>query len=305
MGLSLRDLELVAAITDEGSVTRAAQKLYVTQSAASHQLRKLERRVGTALFQRSGRKMTPTPAGARLTEAARETLAGLKRAEEDVKRLVAGRAAVLRISTECYTCYHWLPPVLAALQERFPAVEVHIVAEATRRPVPALLAGKLDLAIVSTPVRDRRLRAFPLFDDELVVVVAPGHPKAWDDFFAAEDFAGEHLITYDLDERDSTVLSEVLRPAGVRPARWTRMQLTEAILELVKAGMGITVLARWAAAPLVESGAVRALPLTAHGFRRRWRALVPRHKTTPPHVAEFARLLVEEMCGACPVVAGD
>jgi LysR family transcriptional regulator for metE and metH len=108
----------------------------------------------------------------------------------------------------------------------------------------------------------------------------------------AEDFAREHVILYVTPREHSTLFQEVLVPAGVTPARVSEMPLTEAILELVKAGLGITVLARWAVEPAVAAGALVARPLTAKRFRRRWYAAIMRYKRTPEHLEEFARLLV-------------
>lgn len=82
---------------------------------------------------------------------------------------------MLRLSTECYTCYHWLPRVLLPFQRRWPGVELRIVAEATRRPMEALARGELDVAVVSARPALARFRTVPLFDDELVVVLPPGH----------------------------------------------------------------------------------------------------------------------------------
>jgi len=89
----------------------------------------------------------PSQAGERLLRTARQVLDELKRAEDHISQMVASNQGTLRISTECYTCYHWLPDLLKEFSRKFPGVRVKIVVEATHRPVPALLHGKLDLAI--------------------------------------------------------------------------------------------------------------------------------------------------------------
>ena len=289
MILETRHLRLIEAVAEHGSLTKAGSRLDLTQSALSHQLLDLEGRLRVTLFHRLGKRMVPTPAGQRLLEAAQLALPHLRAAEEELYRFASGRSAVLRLSTECYTCYHWLPGVLVPFNERFPGVEVRIVAEATHQPIEALLAGKIDLGIVANDRADERLEYYPLFHDELVVVMQPGHRLATRPYIAAEDFAAEHLIVY-APRSESTVFRSVLNPAGVMPRRTSEIQLTEAIVEMVKAGIGISVIARWAALPHIRAGTLDALPLTSSGFHRRWQAAAIRG-SVPDYIPEFIRLL--------------
>src|SRR5438128_9701510 len=112
MDLEIRNLQLVAAVADVGSLTRAGDRLHLTQSALSHQLRDIESRLGAALFLRVGRRLVLTPAGQRLLASATEILQRLEQTELDIREMGRDRAGRLRITTECYTCYHWLPPLL-------------------------------------------------------------------------------------------------------------------------------------------------------------------------------------------------
>ena len=289
--LEVRHLKLVETVAQEGGLTKAANRLHVTQSALSHQLRDIEDKLGAPLFLRLNKKMLLTQAGERLLSSAPAVLEELKRAEEDIRQIALHREGILRISTECYTCYHWLPPVLKPFSREFPRVEVRIVAEATRRPVEALLDGRLDLAITSVPARNQKLIFKPLFKDEIVVIVSPDHPLASQPYVNARDFASEHLLVYALPKEELSIFQKVLVPAGVSPKHVSRVELTEAIIEMVKAGLGIGVMARWAVRPHLEAGTLRAVPLTARGFHRRWSAAMIRHKATPPYVSSFLELL--------------
>ena len=289
--LEVRHLRLVETVAREGGITKAATRLHLTQSALSHQLRDIEAKLGTALFIRLNKKMLLTQAGERLLNAAPLVLDELRRAEEDIRQIALHREGMLRISTECYTCYHWLPAVLKPFQEVFPRVEVRIVAEATRRPIEALLNGKLDLAITSGATRNRKLTFRPLFRDELVAIAGPHHPWASRAHVTAKDFAAEHLLVYALPNEDLTVFQKLLVPAGVKPRQVSRVELTEAIIEMVKAGLGISVMARWAVAPHVEAGSLRALPLTARGLHRQWSAAMIRHTAQPAYLKKFVELV--------------
>ena len=113
-----------------------------------------------------------------------------------------------------------------------------------------------------------------LFDDELVAVLAPDHPKANRAHLTAADFADEHLLLYTADPRDSTVVRALLQPAGVEPADVSYVPATEALLELVKAGVGVSVFARWAVAPQLAERSLATVRLGEGGIRRTWSAAV-------------------------------
>ena len=303
--IDLRHLRLVVAVSESGGQTRAARKLNLTQSALSHQLRDLESRVGAPLFIRASRRMVLTAVGERILASARRVLHEVETLERDlITEASAGGAGVVRLATECYTCYHWLPGVVTAFRQEWPRVDVRIVAEATANPVRALLDGALDLAIVAGDVDERRLGCTSLFEDEQVVVVAPTHPLASQTFVDPEDLREEHLILYTTHSSESSVLREVLRPAGVEPQNLTRVQLTEAIVELVKAGLGVSVLARWAIAPQLRDRSLVGIPLTARGFHRRWWAVTRPHETTPAYQQSLVELLARHLRGG-PASAPD
>jgi LysR family transcriptional regulator for metE and metH len=289
--LEVRHFSLVSEIAATGSVTRAAERLHLTQSALSHQLRDIESRLGIQLFLRLGKKMVLTPPGERVLNAARRVLDEIGRTEEDLKLMVQNGKGVLRLCTQCNTGYHWLPPLLQSFHRKFPGVDVQIMVNATDRPIDALLEGQIDLAVVTSEIDDKRLVSEPLFEDELVAVVAPTHPFAKRTWILAEDFAEEHLIIYSADPHDSYTFTRILRPANVSPARVSQVPLTEAILELVKAGLGVSVMARWAIEPAIKAGAVKAIRIGKRGVFRAWTAVTLRDRVEPKWQREFVNLL--------------
>lgn len=292
MQLEVRHLRLIKAVAEQGSVTQAASHLYLTQSALSHQLRDAEEKLGVPLFNRVNKKMILTPAGERLLGSAQKVLDELMQVEEAVRQIAQQREGVLRLTTECYTCYHWLPPLLKIFNQQHPRVEVQIVVEATRAPHRALLDGKIDLALVSSSARSSKIAYQPLFGDELVVILSNDHPLRSRPYFRAEDFMNEHLLLYASPEENRAV-QQVLSPAGVSPRQVSSMQLTEAIIEMVRAGMGVGILARWAVAPQIQAGAICALPLTRRGLHRRWSAAILKNRSAPQYLHEFINLLAD------------
>lgn len=290
MHLEVRHLQLVKAVAESGSLTSAGERLHLTQSALSHQLLDLEERLGTKLFHRVSKRMRLTTAGERILASAATVLQELEHAEEEVRLLASERRGLLRLTVECYTCYHWLPDLLLRFRKRHPGVEVRIEANATHRALDALREGSVDLAIVSSPVDDTRIRTTALFDDEMVAVMSTDHPLADRAHLTASDLADETIMTY-VEFEESTIYRCVFAPASVMPKSTMQVQLTEAMVELARGGVGIATLSRWSIWPHIESGAIAAVPITRRGLLRKWKAATLRDAVTPAFTHEFIQLL--------------
>jgi LysR family transcriptional regulator for metE and metH len=291
--LDVRHLRLIAAIADAGSMTKAADRLSLTQSALSHQLRDVESRFETTFFVRLGRRMVLTAAGRRLLESARRVLADLERAEEDIRRLAGHVDGVIRVCTQCNTGYHWLAPLLSTFGRKHPRVTVHIAADATDRPIDALLEGRIDVALVIDAPEHPRVRLRPLFADDMVAVVAPTHALAKRRWVSPRELAEEHLLIYSSRPEDSFVFRRVLGPEGLQPRRVSFIMLTEAILELARAATGVGVLPRWSAQPAIAGGGVVPLAITRQGLRRQWAAATLAAQPDPPFITDFIDLVAD------------
>ncbi len=229
-----------------------------------------------------------------LVETANRVLEDIARAEQAVARLARNEAGVFRVCTQCYTGYHWLPPLLDVVRRRYPNVDVEIAAEHTMQAVSALLEGRLDLAIVNDVPNDRRIHIRPLFEDEHAAIVAPSHKWAGRAFVTPRELAAERLYLYSRSTDDSYIVQQVMRPAGVVPGSATFLQLTEAIIEMVKAGLGVSVLPTWSIAPAIASGTVRALRITRSGVYRQWNAATLAGASDSPFLAYFLQVLARQ-----------
>ncbi|MGH8459486.1 MAG: LysR family transcriptional regulator substrate-binding protein, partial [Nevskiales bacterium] len=189
-------------------------------------------------------------------------------------------------------CYHWLPELLRGFRQGHPGVDVRIDAEATRAPLEALLEGRLDVALTSSAPRDSRFRVRLLFEDDLLLVLPPRHALAREKYILPERLAGETVSVYP-PRKDSFLLNQYMTPAGAQPGGVLEVPLTEAIVEMVKAGVGVGFLARWAVAPWVSKREVAARPLTRQGCRRQWSAVTLRRTEPSSYVEEFISLLAD------------
>jgi LysR family transcriptional regulator for metE and metH len=235
-------------------------------------------------------------------EAATRVLEETRSAEDAVRRLAVHGAGQIRVCAQCNTGYHWLPPLLKVFQQKYPHVEVNIVVDMTNRPVDHLLGGRLDLAVLTDAPADPRLRVRPLFKDEMVALVARDHPLARRPWIRPADLASEHLFLYASDPRESFTVRRILEPAGVTPRRISFVMLSEAIVELARAGLGVGVMPCWSAQGALAAGGLRALSITRRGTHRQWSAATLKANAEPPYLRDFVALLAAR---ALPAKAMD
>lgn len=290
--IDIKHLQLIRAINEQGSMTKAAKQLHLTQPALSHQLKELENNLAANVFERNGRKLELTSIGNRLLETAGRVLDEMERTTKDVEKLASGKTGVLRLTTECYSCYHWMPEVLTKYQESFPEVEVQIVAEAAVDPKLYMEDDKIDTAIVTyTDEFDDAYEIIPLFEDEFFCVFPSDHSWAGRPYVEARDFTTEHLISVkDFSGKGSDIYDKLFAAHGITPQKVTPIPIaSEAIIEMVSSGMGITIMTSWAADSYLDRYPdLSRCRLTRNGTYRAWSIVYPKRKSAA-YMEEFAR----------------
>jgi LysR family transcriptional regulator for metE and metH len=242
--LEIRHLRTLIALAEAGSVSAAAKRVHLTQSALSHQLRAIEEHAGVPVVKRKGQTVELTEAGQRLLALARSVIGEIQGAERDLARLAGKPSGTLRIVLECHTCFDWLMPVMDAFRRNWPEVELDLVSGFHPDPFELLAADRADLVIGSEPRRRRGLVHAPLFRFEIMAVLPTDHPLQARRWLEPQDFKGQTLITYPVPEDRIDLIRQVLKPAGIRPQRRTA-ELTVAILQLVASRRGIAALPNW------------------------------------------------------------
>ena len=268
--LDIRHLQMIVALADTPRVTEAAEKLAITPSALSHRLREVERRLDMPLYLRVQKRLRPTPAADYLAQVARRLLADMARAEGDVRKMASGVRHVVRIAVESYSAYHWLPAFLQHLRDCEPDIGIEVVAAAARNPLESLQERIVDLIIISGEVSRAGVERVPLFEDELRFVMAPDHRLAGRSFIEGEDIVGEDFITYTRVPEPDREYERLFRPSNSYP-NWTEIvEVPEAIVEMVAAGLGSSVLAGWAVKNAIDDGRIVAARVGEHGIVVPW-----------------------------------
>jgi LysR family transcriptional regulator, regulator for metE and metH len=272
MNIALHHFRLVDTISKEGTLTKAAKTLYLTQSALSHQLKELERELDVQIFERQGKRLHLSDQGHRFLRSSEKILAEIKSLEEDITNYKMGCTGKLSISMQCYTAYHWLPGIIKYYKKRWPDINIQILSEATRRPLEYLMNGDLDIGIIRTQMVNTRIRYEPIFEDQLMAVVCKDHPLARKDVIEIGDFQGEELILplYDPSYQATPVIESLIEAQQVKPKTLHRIHYTDATIEMVSAGLGITVIADWIVEPYLKDRNIVAKPLHHSVAKRAW-----------------------------------
>ena len=271
--LDLRHYETVVAIVEMGTMTAAAKELATTQSALSHRLAEAERRLGAKLFERGlNRRLKPTRAGLVVHQSASRALGELERSESLLLAYRSEITAIVRIAVGSYDCYHWYPDLVSTLRNAHPEIDLELVVVGDT-PGDALAAGTADIVIApGEPEGPFVLRH--LFEDELVLVVGPDHPLGSRTWVESEALADQTYFTYNLAPAPGFEYDRFVRSGTVYPSVVTVVPQTSAITELVAAGAGVAILSRWALAPEIDSGRLRAVRCGQSGLSLQWQAML-------------------------------
>jgi len=288
--LELRHLETLLALSECGSLSKAAARLFLTQSALSHQLKALESHYGAALVEKNVRPLRFTAIGQRLLALAQEVLPKVAAAGRDVARLAEGHSGPLRVAVQCHNCFDWLMPAMDAYRELWPEVELDIVSGFVMNPLPLIERGEAELAVMHDPQEEHPNIVFsPLFRYESVALMSPKHRLAAKSWMEAADFADETLITYPVPDELLDVMKHCLMPAKINPKRRTA-ELTVAILQLVASGRGIAALPSWTVGNYIERGYVVSRPIGQHGLRCELYAATTTSAAEAAYIREFIAL---------------
>ncbi|WP_221799005.1 LysR family transcriptional regulator [Oceanobacter mangrovi] len=259
--LEIKHLRTLLALRDGGSLVEAAQRLHLTQSALSHQLKDLEDRLGVGLFVRKSRPLRFTRAGLELLQTADQVLPRLRQCELNLKKLANGESGRLHMVIECHSCFDWLMQAINKYRDQWPEVEIDLSTAFNFDPLPALIRGDVDLVITSDPVEDERIFYQPLFRYQSLLAVSNQHELASQSKIQPDDLLQQTLIHYPVDRSKLDIFQRFLTPEGLEPLATRETELTLMMVQLVASGRGVACLPNWALQPYLENKLVKALPL--------------------------------------------
>lgn len=281
--MELRHLRLVATVAELGTLSKSSEKLFLTQSALSHQLKELETELGTVIFHRVNKRLVLSDTGELLLRYAESVLACLNELEEKMNEMKGLKLDKMRIGVEAYTTYFWLPPLLKEFHKTYPNIEISINTENLTRPLRLIKERKLDIGLVIFADGDPNLVYEKVIEDELVLVVPLEHSFAKRNYITIDNLKGEKLFTHSKKNEREKVLENTYGKMTLKSVKYIHVSQTQSILEMVEEGLGLAILSKWAIVPYVNKEKVCLVKIGKNGSYRNWYLTYLKNKELKNH----------------------
>ena len=268
--LDSRQLRAFSILAQTGSFTETARALNLSQSAISYAIKTLENEVRCQLLDRVGKKVTLTQAGEQLLMHTGKILETMSTAREELDHLGQWGRGRLRIGASTTACQHILPAVLREFKESFPKYTIHIEPGDAPHSFEMLCARRIDLALTLKMREDSQFEFRPLFTDELQFIVSPLHPWARAGRVDRAGIPQQNYIVYHKTSYTARMVEDYFRSEDLVMQSFLELGSMEAIKEMVKIGIGISILAPWIARKELDEKSLVALPLGKKKLRRHW-----------------------------------
>ena len=291
MDLEIKDLRLVKMIAATGNLTRAAERLNVSQPALSRQLADLEERVGARIFERQPKGMQATAIGQDLLMLADGLLERVDQTETAIAAKLTSDAGQLNLAIHCMPIFACLPEVLKLYQERYPNVKLTV--RSTLNFEADLRQDSCDLAIIMHNDEKKGLAIERLSSDEVVIIAAPDNPLAARDSLELADFATTDYVSFLIKQDDP--LYALLQASGVEPRSYTMLGEINSLMHMVSTGAGLAFMPVFAARAMLESGKLKACRLQDRPLNATWFMAHRQDRPLPTYSKGLIRIIRELM----------
>jgi DNA-binding transcriptional LysR family regulator len=292
--MELWQLEVLVAVGEEKSFSRAGQRLGRTQPAISSTIKQLEEEIGEPLFDRLGKTIRLTAPGELLTEYAKRLLRLREEAVLAVAELRGLNRGTLRLGANETTCLYLLPEVLGAFKRDYPQVQVDIHRAITRSITERVIDGTLDVGIVTLPVKNPRLEAITIHRDEMALIVGPAHSLSSRRSVKMSDLKDEPFILHKIGTTTRERLVKHFNDGGAKIKVTMELASIETIKRFVSIGMGISIVPRLCIGKEIQEGSLRALAIRDARLGRRLGIIYNRDRYLSQAARAFLALITDK-----------
>ncbi len=243
--MELKYFRLIKTIVEEGSIANSSERLFLTQSALSHQLRELEERLGFKVFNRSRNSWVLTQEGAELYKLANKLFSSIDEGFKAIKHITEGSKGTIKLSAECQSFFHSIPSFIQKMGILYPEIDIDVTLGATHQTISQVLSNEIDMAIVTSKPEFEELSSTLVYKDEIFAVMHEEHKLNNFEYLDAGHFGNVHLLINSFPLEGVAVYEHFLKPNKIHPVKISAIPFTEITLSMIQANMGIMCVPKW------------------------------------------------------------
>ncbi|RLA06418.1 MAG: LysR family transcriptional regulator [Gammaproteobacteria bacterium] len=267
MFIDIKHLQALQSIDKHRSFVGASYELCITQSALSHQVKKLESYYQIKILNRQNRPLTWTYAGKKLLKLANNIVPKIKRVNNQLQQIKKGNTGRLHIAVECHSCFDWLMPSMNEYRKIQPTVDMDISQVLQFEPINSLLNGIVDVAITSAKIDHKNLNFTPIFNYNLMLAVSTRNHLSDKKYITEQDLSRQTLISYPVPEHRLDVYKKFLHPAGLAPRYRQNTELTQMMIQKVASNIGVCALPQWVSFSMIDERQIKFIPIGKQGLQ--------------------------------------
>ncbi|WDD99751.1 LysR substrate-binding domain-containing protein [Thalassomonas actiniarum] len=299
--LELKHLKTLVTLEQSHCLNKAAELLFTTQSALSHQLKTLEHRLNHKLFIRRSSPLVFTPQGKVLLALAKEVLPKVEQAEIQLSARKATKVQRMpfNFAMQCHSGFQWLLPAIKTFSGQQPALEVDLIEKSVFSLNPDSDLPDFNILLTDKKANHQEFIYQDIGTFELILALSKEDPLADKAYIQADDLTDKTLITYPLSPEQQDIFNLFLQPASCQPARLRQVENSDVILQMVEAGLGVSAIPDWLAAPQIRQGKLKSKSIGRHGISRKlYAAYRPDQAKWAEHFVPIARRQFSEFSNA-------
>lgn len=292
--MELKYFRLIKTITEEGSIANSSERLFLTQSALSHQLRELEERLGFKVFHRTRNKWELTQEGSELYKLANELLDAIEEGFSNIKQIKAGSKGTIKLSAECQSFFNGLPAFIQKMAILYPEIGIDLNLGTTHQTISQILSDEIDIALVTSRPNTEVLSSIEVFHDEIFAVMHKENVLNKNPYLDASHFSEAHLIINSFPLEGVSVYEHFLRPNKINPSKISAIPFTEITLKMINANMGIMCAPKWQLQSFKLSEDLIFKRIGKHGLKRTHHLVVKQEQKNKKYINDFISSFEEE-----------
>ncbi|WP_298896441.1 LysR family transcriptional regulator [uncultured Psychroserpens sp.] len=292
--MELKYFRLIKTIAEEGNLANSSERLFLTQSALSHQLKDLEERLGFKVFHRSRNKWELTAEGTELYKLAKKLFSSIDESFNTIKHIKEGSKGSIKLSAECQSFFHSIPSFVQKMGLLYPEIDIDISLGATHQTISQVLSNDIDIAIVTSKPESEELSSIPVFKDEIFVLMHKEHPLNNLEYLDAGHFGDVHLLINSFPLDGVAVYEYFLKPNNIHPIKISAIPFTEISLSMITANMGVMCAPKWQLSSFKLSKELVFKRIGKHGLKRTHYLVVKKENQNKKYIHDFISSFQED-----------